>query len=88
MPQIHGTLANYSAPLEDDAPLIKIPYTIKVKERAIFIRFDDERSIWVEYEDGEIRVHCYDAESDSPLNVNISEDVVTVDSHDYDIEKG
>jgi hypothetical protein len=54
----------------------------------IDIGFGTGAHVWIEHEDGRIRVHCYHKGADSPLNVEIHEDRIEIDDHDYQSDRG
>lgn len=58
-----------------------IAATLEVQETRIDLKLADERSIWVEWEDGKLRVHGYLPETTGhlePVNMDIAKDRITV----------
>ncbi|MFG5382881.1 hypothetical protein [Yoonia sp. R2-816] len=45
---------------------------------------EKEAHVWIEYEDGRIRVHCYHQGKDEPVNIEIHKDRIEIDTEDYD----
>ncbi|MCG7629047.1 hypothetical protein MHM88_14645 [Epibacterium sp. MM17-32] len=61
-------------------------YGIDTEADRIDIVFTSGESIWIERQDGRIRVHCFHAKNDAPVNVEIYGDRIEVDRHDHDVE--
>ena len=40
-----------------------------------------KREVWIEIADGDLVVHCYDADHDEPLNVRIGAESITTDNN-------
>ncbi|MHA6346389.1 hypothetical protein [Roseivivax sp. CAU 1761] len=61
---------------------------LELQDAAVLIHTDDGRSVWIELEDGKIRVHNYNKSCEAPLNIEtpLSGEIV-IDRHDYDIER-
>lgn len=68
--------------MSDDPSKTPVTITLEDDKKAIVFELPDERKVWLEYEEGVLRLHCYDAVRAEPLNVNIGETVV-VDDEDY-----
>jgi hypothetical protein len=60
----------------DGADAAPLPASISVTEYRIDLKLDDGRSIWIEAEDGKLRIHAYTIEDrhDGPINVDVLSD--------------
>ena len=56
----------------DDSEAEPVSYTISIDEVALNIEFADGRKIWIEYEEGKIRIHAFDTENEEPANLDVS----------------
>lgn len=82
--KIHGRLFDWQ-----DTDLNKsMAYDVFSETDSIVIYFTDGTQIWVERQDGRIRVHSFRPYKDEPVNVEIYSDRIEVDRHDYDQESG
>jgi hypothetical protein len=80
MDEMNHTLHDWQ---EDNAATLGVevllePESILISEPDCAERFG--RRVWVEFEDGVLRVHCYDGYREEPFNVEIHEDKIT--THD------
>lgn len=48
----------------------------------IDIKFGTGAELWIEYQDGRIRVHCYRVEEDEPVNVEIYSNRIEIDTNE------
>lgn len=74
----------------DEADLPKAPRQIGVAITAvdgrIDLAFEDGRHLWVELEDGALRVHSYNRSCEAPLNLTVpASGAILVNRHDYDL---
>lgn len=58
-------------------------YVLRKEDDQISLYFDTGACIWVEKQEGRIRVHCYCAGREEPINIEIYGDRVEVDMEDY-----
>ena len=74
--------------LEAESPE-ELPVQIKVSDTEVRVTFNHgdkelERTVWIELEAGNVRVHAYNMSKDSPLNVDIPmQGEIRIDNHDY-----
>lgn len=61
-------------------------YGIDTEADRIDVVFTSGESIWIEREDGHIRVHCFHPKNPTPVNVEIHADRIEIDRHDHDME--
>ena len=68
-----------------DAPN-SLDLDLVIKDDAIEVHTEDGRSVWIELQNGTVRVHSYNQSNDAPLNLEIPlEGEIQIDRHDYDI---
>ena len=48
------------------------PAKVEIQKDRIDIYFQNDRSIWIEQEDGVIKVHCYGPGNDEPTSIRLS----------------
>lgn len=66
-----------------------LPLNVSLQTNRIDVSAADGRSIWIETEDGDLKVHVYDEHQDEPINLNlIKGEKIEVDRHDYDENSG
>lgn len=53
-------------------------YVLTQEDDQIAVTFEDDTVVWIEKEDGRIRVHCYRPGQDEPMNVEIYKDRMEV----------
>lgn len=69
---------------EDEVPRDPVSYQIEMTPARIYVEFGSGESLWIEREEGRIRVHAYHPGRDEPVNVEIHKDRIEIDRHDYD----
>lgn len=58
-------------------------YVTTKEDDQVSLTFEDGTTVWVEKQEGRIRVHCFCAPKDEPVNVEIYGDRIEVDLSDY-----
>lgn len=58
-------------------------YVTTKEDDQVSLTFEDGTTVWVEKQEGRIRVHCFCAAKDEPVNVEIYGDRIEVDLSDY-----
>lgn len=61
-------------------------YVMERGDERIDIAFETGEHVWIEKQDGRIRVHCFHPGNDAPVNVEIYGDRIEIDRHDHDAE--
>lgn len=68
---------------EENAPA-SLDGKLELKDAAVELHLDDGRSVWIELENGDVRVHTYNQSHEAPMNLTIPvEGDIEVDDHDY-----
>jgi hypothetical protein len=67
-----------------DNPDQSTPAELSVEDDAIRANFPEMgATVWIELQDGRLRVHCYHKGRDEPVNVEIYDDRIELDAEDY-----
>lgn len=65
-------------------------HQVKITQRLDWmdLEFENGHKISIEIEDGAVRVHTYTPEADAPVSLRMDDDVVTVETRDFEDEGG
>jgi len=55
-----------------------VPTVVEIRDTRIDIKFLNERSIWIEQEDGVVKVRCYGPHEDEPLSIALTSQGVDI----------
>lgn len=84
----HSMISWCASDDDDDINFHELFYMVeRVHQSSLKVTFQDGRTIWIENEEGQIRVHVYDGVIDTPLNLNIDVGSIEVNRGDYDTER-
>lgn len=59
-------------------------YVITKEDEQVNVTFENNTKVWIEKQDGRIRVHCFDPRRDEPVNIEIYPDHIEVDNEEYE----
>lgn len=60
-----------------------VAVTVALNRDRIDVSLPDGRLVWIEVEGAKLRVHCYDGETDAPIDVDILPGRAAADDGDY-----
>ena len=63
-----------------------IEYVVETEPDQVNVVFADGTKVWIERQAGRIRVHCFDTEHETPVNVEIEPQLIRVDADEYRLE--
>lgn len=61
-----------------------IGYVLTKEDDQINATFSNGTKVWIEKQDGRIRVHCFDPKRDEPVNIEIYDTHIEVDNEEYE----
>ena len=66
--------------IEDNAEIDPkpVPTVVEIRDTRIDIKFLNDRSIWIEQEDGVVKVRCYAPHDDEPLSIALTGQGLTI----------
>lgn len=56
---------------------------MEIQDDRIDLMFGTGVHVWIEYQDGRIRVHCYRPEKDEPVTVELRSSGIEIEHTDY-----
>lgn len=82
---LHAQGRSYTMTLDDwqDDRTNPVRVRIETKPDRIDLSLEDGRHVFLEWQDGVLRVHAYAPNREEPMNLEIHPDRVEIDDHDY-----